>query len=228
MHDIATELRPELRPLLQRIANLERRNRELETLARNLELNVNELSTLVYVDALTGLANRRCFDATLDSELRRTDRANRCLALLLCDLDAFKHCNDAYGHSHGDVVLARIAALLEDFRTSERDCAARYGGEEFALLLPGVGRKEAVLIADRLRRRVAALSIPHESSQISARVTVSIGVTSVQGPSLLQGRHLVEAADVALYRAKRAGRNRTKYQNVCGPVGAAAAAGVPR
>jgi diguanylate cyclase (GGDEF)-like protein len=208
-------LRPELRPLLQRIAGLERRNWELENLARHLELSVQELSALVYVDALTGLTNRRGFDAALDSELRRADRANRPVALLLCDLDRFKHCNDAYGHGHGDVVLARIATLLKDSCRRAGDCAARYGGEEFALLLPGVNSKEAILIADRLRQSVAALSILHEPSRTSAKVTISIGATSVHGSPLVQGKDFVEAADAALYRAKRAGRNRTKYQGMC-------------
>ena len=213
------DLRPELRPLLQRIASLEQRNRELEALARKLQLNVQELADLVYVDVLTGLANRRGFDAALESELRRAARTQHPLALLLCDLDNFKHCNDTYGHSHGDAVLAQIAALLKSFCKREGDCAARYGGEEFALLLPGVTCSEAVVIADRLRRSVADLAVGHGDSQTLARVTISIGATSVYGSAVLQQRHLVDAADAALYRAKRAGRDRVKYQELVGDTG---------
>jgi diguanylate cyclase (GGDEF)-like protein len=214
-----TELRPDLRPLLQRIACLEQRNQELETMARHLEISVRELSDLVYVDALTGLANRRGFDAALESELRRAARNRQPLALLLCDLDRFKHCNDTYGHGYGDVVLARIATLLKSFCNREGDCAARYGGEEFALLLPGVVRREAVLIADRLRRSVADLAAGDGHSRKSARVTISVGATSGCGSAALQPRQLVDAADAALYRAKRGGRNRVKYEEVVGDTG---------
>jgi len=199
---------------LQRIASLEERNRELETLAEHLKSNVEELAALVYVDALTGLVNRRGFDAAVESELRRAARTGYPLALLLCDIDCFKHCNDTHGHSHGDSVLVRLAALLKDFCKREGDCAARYGGEEFALLLPGVACKDSVRIAEQLRKSVAALSIAHAHSQSYAQVTISIGATSVHGSPLFLRRHLVEAADAALYRAKRAGRNRTKYQAV--------------
>lgn len=214
-----TELRPELRPLLQRIAGLEQRNLELETLAAKLEINVRELSDLVYVDALTGLANRRGFDAALESELRRAARSRHSLALLLCDLDCFKHCNDTYGHSHGDRVLAAIATLLKGFCKREGDCAARYGGEEFALLLPGVACNEAIGIAERLRRAVAELAVGNGDSHAVARVTISVGATSGHGAPALQCRHLVDAADAALYRAKRAGRDRCEYQEVVGDTG---------
>lgn len=214
-----TEQRPELRTLLQRIAGLEQRNLELETLARKLEIAVRELADLVYVDALTGLANRRGFDAALESELRRAARNRHSLALLLCDLDCFKHCNDTYGHSHGDVVLARIATLLKGFCKREGDCAARYGGEEFALLLPGVIGSEAVVIAERLRGAVAELAVRNGDSHAVARVTISVGATSGVGSPALQCRHLVDAADAALYRAKRAGRNRVEYQELVGDTG---------
>jgi diguanylate cyclase (GGDEF)-like protein len=209
----------DLRPLLQRIAGLEQRNRELEAMAERLEVSVRELSDLVYVDALTGLANRRGFDAALESELRRAARSHVPLALLLCDLDRFKHCNDTYGHSQGDVVLARIATLLKGYCNREGDCAARYGGEEFALLLPGVGCSEAIVIADRLRRSVTDLALGAPYSQDPIRVTISIGATSHYGSATLQAKHLFDAADAALYRAKRAGRNRVKYQEMVGDTG---------
>jgi diguanylate cyclase (GGDEF)-like protein len=124
----------------------------------------------------------------------------------------FKQYNDTYGHGHGDAVLARIGHVLKTFCQRAGDCAARYGGEEFTLLLPGVACGEAVRIAQRLRASVAGLSISNAVSQTSAKVSVSIGVASLSGSAVCQRAQLVEAADVALYRAKRGGRNRVEYQ----------------
>ena len=113
-------------------------------------------------------------------------------------------------------VLSAIAELLTTFRRNERDCAARYGGEEFALLMPGMTAKDAVLLAERIRRRVAALAVRSRIgaavAQESARVTISIGVTTACGPAIGDCRRLVDAADAALYRAKHAGGNRAKYE----------------
>jgi diguanylate cyclase (GGDEF)-like protein len=115
-------------------------------------------------------------------------------------------------------VLTEIAGLLKTFRRGEQDCAARYGGEEFALLLPAIGTKDALLLAERIRKRVAALTIHSQRGSAtvhaSAHVTISVGVTTLRGPAIGHCRQIVDAADAALYRAKRAGGNRTKYQHL--------------
>jgi two-component system, cell cycle response regulator len=150
-------------------------------------------------DGLTGLANRRTFDATLRQELERAARQQQDVSLVLADIDHFKRLNDTYGHQTGDDVLRRVAAQLGDgCRTY--DTAARYGGEEFALVLPGTATEDAVVIADRLRQTIAAvLDEP--------RVTISAGVATF--PAAATDPHgLIEAADQALYASKEGGRDR--------------------
>jgi diguanylate cyclase (GGDEF)-like protein len=200
--------------LLDRIAALEAQNQQLGLLNKQLELNVKQLASLVYVDPLTGLSNRRYFHSAIESELRRYVQSGRPLALLLCDIDYFKHYNDTRGHAHGDTVLVRIGALLQSLFAGNGGCVARYGGEEFAVLLPNHGYKEAVAAAERLRKGVAALTIQHRPSQTVTQVTVSVGVTCVCARAVLGGRVLIDAADAALYRAKHAGRNRVKLVRV--------------
>ena len=204
--------------LLARISHLEREKRELQALAAHLELNVKHLVRLAYVDGLTGLSNRRHFDSELRIAMDRAALSSRPLALLMCDIDRFKHYNDTYGHGHGDAVLTAIAGLLKTFRRDEQDCAARYGGEEFALLMPAMAAKDALLLAERIRKGVSVLTISSKSGaaavHTSVAVTVSVGVTTIRGPALAHCRHLIDAADAALYRAKRAGGNRTRYEHL--------------
>ncbi|MEO8467654.1 MAG: diguanylate cyclase [Gammaproteobacteria bacterium] len=197
--------------LLDRIATLQAENQRLGVLNKHLELNVKELARLVCLDPLTGLGNRRYFQSALASAIRVATRDAQHLALLLCDIDFFKHHNDTYGHAHGDEVLVQLAALLRDFRQTKGDCVARYGGEEFALVLPGLDSKASVAAAERLRASVAALAITHPQSGRTAQVTISVGVTSVRTRTAYSGEVLAAAADAALYRAKRAGRNRIKF-----------------
>ncbi|MFN2526099.1 MAG: GGDEF domain-containing protein, partial [Actinomycetota bacterium] len=158
-----------------------------------------EIQRLAETDALTGLANRRIFQATLDRELSRASRSGDPVTLILVDLDFFKDLNDTRGHQVGDQMLQVIADVL---RTGCRDfdTAARYGGEEFAVILPGCSASEAQAAGDRFRLAVAAVREP-------APVTASLGaatypVTAVTGDDLLR------AADDALYESKRGGRNR--------------------
>jgi diguanylate cyclase (GGDEF)-like protein len=181
--------------LLARIGNLEREKRELEMLTAHLELNVKQLVRLVYVDALTGLSNRRHFDSELRVAVDRAALSSQPLALLMCDIDRFKHYNDTYGHGHGDAVLTEIAGLLKTSRRSEQDCAARYGGEEFALLLHGCDGENALKFFERL-----------QGATLQGQ-TFSAGVAETDGKE--EGSVALQRADEALYRAKAGGRNRT-------------------
>ncbi|ONG48222.1 hypothetical protein BKE38_22210 [Pseudoroseomonas deserti] len=166
------------------------------------------LATLAATDGLTGLANRRQFDEALAEAWRRAE-AGQGLALLLVDADCFKAYNDRYGHQEGDRILRAIAAAIGVTAKRAGDVAARYGGEEFAVLLPATGPEAAAHVAEALRRRVHALDLPHADAP-AGRVTISIGVAALPPGARAPGAAacLVEAADAALYAAKRQGRDR--------------------
>jgi diguanylate cyclase (GGDEF)-like protein len=156
------------------------------------------------IDVLTGLANRRHFEEQLASELARVERFGGPLAIVLADLDDFKHVNDRFGHSVGDVVLREFARALED-EIRDVDIAARWGGEEFVLLLPGTDASGAGRVAERVREALEERVIVAGDGR-RIRITASFGVSAGSGGA--SAAELVEAADTALYEAKRAGKNR--------------------
>jgi diguanylate cyclase (GGDEF)-like protein/PAS domain S-box-containing protein len=171
---------------------------------------VRQRATLALVDALTGVANRRQFDAELEREWRRGIRSGAPLSLLLLDVDGFKAFNDRYGHPAGDDCLRQVAAALADVPRRAADLVARYGGEEFAMVLPEIDPAGAESIAEAARATVEALAIPHAASAAAPVVTISAGAATrwpVRGGSAMA---LVAAADHALYLAKRQGRNRVQ------------------
>ena len=137
------------------------------------------LESLSITDQLTGLPNRRQFDAVLETEVRRALRNKSHVGLLMCDLDRFKAYNDHYGHPAGDVCLQEVAAVFRDTLRRAGDLPARYGGEEFAVILPGVKPHDAGLIGERIRQAVEARQLPHAPAESVPFVTVSIGATSV-------------------------------------------------
>lgn len=164
------------------------------------------LEQLARRDALTGLANRRCFDDTLQAEWARSQRHKQPLSLLMVDVDNFKQYNDANGHLGGDDCLRRIAlAVSGEMRTN--DLVARYGGEEFAVILPNESLKGAAAVAERIRRRVEGMRLPNPLAP-QRLVTVSIGAATALDPVGMDAHELVAIADAALYRAKHLGRNR--------------------
>jgi diguanylate cyclase (GGDEF)-like protein len=162
----------------------------------------DKLEELATTDALTGLRNRRKFDATIDSEWRRAMRHRTPLSLLMIDADHFKTYNDTFGHQAGDQVLVGIAICISDSVKRAGDCASRYGGEEFAVLLPGQTAKEAARIAETIRAKVEGWA---DDAAIS---TVSIGIAGLTPSAGMDWHQFVAAADKALYAAKAAGRNR--------------------
>lgn len=153
-------------------------------------------------DELTGLANRRSFQETLEAELRRAERFDNSLALIFADLDDFKRVNDRFGHGVGDEVLRSFAEVLRG-RIRSIDLAARLGGEEFAVLLPSTDAEGAEALAESLRQATAGLAIP--AGSISVRVTASFGVASF--PQTQGADDLMTSADLALYQAKRRGKD---------------------
>lgn len=178
----------------------------------SLGRQADALADLALTDPLTGLRNRRAFDQRLADELERAVRYVQPLSLLLFDVDGLKAVNDRGGHHAGDVSLRAVAAALrQDARRT--DLAARVGGDEFALIAPGTTRPAALALAERIRSLVAEKGTPHG-------VTVSVGVATL-GQESAAAAPMFEAADLALYEAKRGGRNRV----VAGRDGALGAGG---
>jgi len=170
----------------------------------------DRLEELSLQDGLTGVANRRCFDAFAEREWSRADRVEHPLSLLLIDLDHFKNMNDKYGHRMGDQCLVQVAAALYEALPRQGDLLARYGGEEFAAVLVGADREGAEKVAVRMQQAVRKLRIEN-LTDTSRFVTVSIGVSTYKFPEGRSLEELVEAADRALYRAKQRGRDRVEF-----------------
>jgi len=183
-------------------------NQELEEANDRLREANQRLERLTQLDALTGIANRRAFDDALAHEWRRCCRARCPLALVMIDIDCFKPYNDHNGHQKGDRCLRAIARALQEGLHRAGDFVARYGGEELALLLPGLEAEHAAAFAELLRARVEELGIAHATSPVAPVVTISAGVASRIPRKSATSHALVQAADRALYAAKRGGRNR--------------------
>ena len=173
-----------------------------------LRLANEHLSRLSFVDALTGLANRRRFNEALDEEWRRASRAQTSLALVMADIDNFKLYNDSLGHQEGDHCLAAVADVFLKAAGRAGDLAARYGGEEMVFLMPGADHAAAMSMAERLRAACEALAIGHPTSPVRPVVTISLGVASCVPSAESSAEFLITQADAALYRAKEMGRNR--------------------
>ncbi|MEG4940532.1 diguanylate cyclase domain-containing protein [Microcoleus sp. F4-D5] len=172
-----------------------------------------KLERLATLDELTQLANRRRFDQYLEMEWRRQAGEQTPLSLILCDIDSFKSYNDTYGHPGGDECLRQVAGAIGNAVDRPVDLVARYGGEEFAVILPNTAIQGAVLVAEHIQLKIAALQLPHAGCQVSPYVTVSFGVASIVPASESGPEILIAAADQALYQAKRLGRDRIElYQ----------------
>jgi diguanylate cyclase (GGDEF)-like protein len=210
-------------------ASRTRANRQLQQLAGSLERTVAErtaqlesanalLQRLSDTDGLTGITNRRRFDALLRERWRAATRAGSSLAVAMIDIDHFKAYNDHYGHQAGDRCLQQVATALAAEIRQGSDCLARYGGEEFIVLWDGLDLAQATLMAERLHRRIAALALPHANNPSGPDVSLSIGVAALRLPPLAtaplaeeiesQIAALLRQADERLYAAKSAGRNR--------------------
>jgi len=201
---------------------LRERMRRRDLFQRNLELD-----ELVRRDALTGLANRRAYDAWLLNSWRQARAAGASLGLIVVDVDQFKAYNDFYGHPAGDNCLQTVARCLRDQLRGTSDHVARMGGEEFAVLLPGLGGELCADVAERLRTAVAALELPHLDNEHGRIVTISCGAASLQAADSVAPCDLVAAADAALYHAKQTGRNRVCLADAAPGRDAAHVAGSP-
>lgn len=199
------------RRLLRQLAIRDLLEEGLRNKTSELQQANAHLSAMAWKDGLTGLSNRRAFDDFLHRELRRATRNKVPVSLVLLDVDYFKRYNDSEGHAAGDECLRRVAGALGAAPSRAGELAARYGGEEFAVVLAGADLAGAVVLADKLRRQIAALAIPHPQHP-EGIVTVSAGVACVWGPHepAACALDLIKAADAMLYAAKQAGRNRVE------------------
>ena len=185
--------------LLAQKVELERMHLELTQLNTDLVEANRALAQAAITDGLTGLKNHRAFQEALHSVAQMAERLQQPLALIMLDIDHFKQFNDRFGHPAGDELLRQVAQVLRESARAY-DVAARYGGEEFALLLPNTALEQAVQVAERLRLQIRAIEDPH------APVSASFGIATYRYGT--PPATLVYEADAALYRAKRAGRNR--------------------
>lgn len=185
--------------------------RALVKMAEQLHDANQELQRLSMTDGLTGIANRRMFDETLQREWRRCARLNKPMSLVMLDVDHFKQYNDLYGHQKGDDCLKAIGKKLSKSAPRPADLVARYGGEEFVMILGETDEDGARWVAERIRQRVALLQLPHEGSKHHV-VSVSCGVASVHPTRELSADTLLQSADLALYQAKHQGRNTVVFR----------------
>lgn len=185
---------------------------ELRAAQRTLEMQNRSLEVMALQDGLTGLANRRQFDNALQSEFQRAMRVKSTISLIMIDVDHFKRYNDLYGHQAGDECLKKVSTAIKGSLHRGGDLAVRYGGEEFSVLLPETEFEGVLVIAERIRLAVFALSILHEGNETGV-VTISVGIkclNPVAGHD--SALELIRGADKALYSAKASGRNCVSHE----------------
>lgn len=189
------------------LQKLEASKAESQRLAEQLRIANNQLLGEARTDAVTGLANRKCFDEFLHQELERSARYQHAVSLLFIDIDDFKSVNDRYGHLVGDSNLRQLASVLRrEVRAS--DMVARYGGEEFVVVLVETGGSESLLVAERIRSAIAKIQVPADEDQANATMTASIGIAVWEpGNAPISPVAFVKQADSAMYEAKKAGKN---------------------
>lgn len=182
------------------VSRLREGRQALDTINETLRKQNEELERLSLTDGLTGLSNRRFLVQRLNEEAIRSRRSNHAFTILMADVDNFKKYNDAFGHPAGDEVLKKVASILRDCARTA-DCVSRYGGEEFCVMLPETTAGAALVVAERIRTRIAAEQFPGQ------KITVSIGVASLPDNGDTP-EAVIAVADEALYQAKGEGRNR--------------------
>ena len=184
------------------------REKKIQDLIKQLELEKESAQQISVTDSLTGLMNRRFFDEELKKEYYRLKRSGGSLSLIMLDIDFFKKYNDTYGHVAGDECLRILGRRFAELVVRQQDTIARYGGEEFVVILPETESEGALAMAEKIRQAVEEMQIPNEKAEISPYVTVSLGVITVYANWLEEPEQVVELADKALYEAKINGRNR--------------------
>ena len=202
--------RDELEARLIAAARITSLHRQLTEQKKELEKLNFELFKQARSDPLTRLGNRLRLREDLETLRARVERYGHRYCAVLCDVDSFKLYNDHYGHLKGDEVLRQVAeAILQSFRSG--DTSYRYGGEEFLIILPEQPLESAALAAERLRRAIEELTIPHEASEPGGVVTVSCGLAELSPGEKKTIEELLKEADEALYQAKQGGKNKVAF-----------------
>ncbi len=186
----------------------------LERLERTNFLETLLLNDIAERDGLSGLYNRRMFDVLAQQLWQQARRDQQALQIVLVDIDHFKPFNDRYGHQAGDQCIRRVAGVIAGAAKRPLDFCARYGGEEFALVLYAPSGMEPEHLAEKIRREISALGIPHASSDVADVITVSIGSVIAEPGTSRSLEGLIQTADEALYHAKQTGRNRVLHASV--------------
>lgn len=194
--------------LSSRTLSLMREQKERRAAQEQLQQLNQQLEQLTITDTLTGLHNRRHFDAVLDAELKRAARSQTSLTLMLIDLDHFKHLNDHYGHSAGDQALQHVGRTLNALCRRPSDFCFRVGGEELAIVCTGQDEQNAQAFAEIIRARIEALAIPNKTSSQTPILTASMGLYTTTPSPDTDIKELFAKADDALYSAKKTGRNK--------------------
>ncbi len=169
--------------------------------------NYSQMKKQAVIDSLTGIPNRRHFNEKIKKEFSRSQRHMESITLLMCDIDNFKLYNDTYGHKAGDDCLLQVARTLNTSIRRPNDFCARYGGEEFVVILPETNTKGALPVAKSILKNTIALGIDHSENFPLHLVTMSIGAATTLATPETTHEDLIKAADKALYRAKRGGKN---------------------
>lgn len=191
--------------MIDQNSRLEEMLRQSSEIMDELKRDLEHVRREAMTDGLTGLANRKCFDAEIDRVLRDVSARKGVFTLLMLDIDFFKSFNDNFGHQVGDQVLRLVARTLKD-GLKGKDFAARYGGEEFSIILPDTDLSGAVIVGNALRKAVAGKDVINRSTgKVLGRITLSVGVAEYSGEKTPE--ELIERADGALYTAKHNGRN---------------------
>jgi diguanylate cyclase len=207
------QVKPIVESLLQSTHEMRDTNKALEnrlslskTEISNLQQSLEAIRAESLTDPLTGLGNRKYFDRSIETAVQNALASGEPLSLLMFDIDHFKSFNDSYGHLTGDQVLRLVGMSLKQ-TIKGQDITARYGGEEFAVVLPNTALRQALTVADHIRRAVMAKELKKKSTgEILGRVTISVGVSMLKPGDDTDS--LIERADACLYAAKRNGRNR--------------------
>ncbi|SKC39907.1 GGDEF domain-containing response regulator [Maledivibacter halophilus] len=199
---------------------LQRQKKLLKEQARLLEEKIDELLELKElncrlkhistIDVLTGISNRRFFERNIQIEWQRSIRTGIPLSLIMIDIDHFKAFNDCYGHQEGDRCIRQVAEAIVSSTQRPADFVARYGGEEFVVVLPETQRQGALVVAERIRKKVESMAVKHKGSCVSPYVTVSLGVSTLLPEKYYSVEELINSADKALFQAKFYGRNRVE------------------
>ena len=203
-----TEIKRQKQFVLDLEAQVVEKTASLNKQAKDLLAANKKLEILTYQDGLTGLYNRRYFDKNLPIEISRHYRQKQPLSLMLCDIDHFKLFNDLYGHQQGDDCLKKVSQCIANSIGRVTDACCRYGGEEFVVILPDTPTEQSILVAQRLCLAIEQMKIPHEKSETSPFITMTIGVVTIAAGEKTSVDEIVSKADSALYSGKSNGRNK--------------------